>query len=168
MLEGYVPNDIIQCIEGFLDFCYLAQQYSHTEETLQKMQEALDRPHQYWDVFVETDVCLNRFVHTSILSNTTLTAFNSSVPLMGFALPLLSWSTFKLSKNLIDNPILTKHWIRSFWSINKWRRLRQLIATSHITTFHFFLSTLASPSRTLLLVSKPLMVKMRMFLLLMN
>lgn len=47
---------MVQCIVAFMDFCYLARRPSHTLETLQAMEEALERFHEYRVVFEEVGV----------------------------------------------------------------------------------------------------------------
>ena len=50
-LEGYVPVDIIKTFNAFLDFCYIARQNVLTEDSLNTLDTALERFHNYREVF---------------------------------------------------------------------------------------------------------------------
>ena len=56
-LKGYVPNDMIRALRGFLDFCYLARRDVLDTQSLIAMQDALDRFHQYREIFLSSGVC---------------------------------------------------------------------------------------------------------------
>jgi hypothetical protein len=51
-LIGSPNHDIIQASRALLDFVHLAQYHSHTDETLQALQDALDDFHALKDVFI--------------------------------------------------------------------------------------------------------------------
>ncbi|GBE87611.1 hypothetical protein SCP_1102880 [Sparassis crispa] len=50
-IAEYVPEDMVWAIQAFLDFCYIAQRNVHTEQTLDALQDALDRFHYYRKIF---------------------------------------------------------------------------------------------------------------------
>ena len=50
-LEGYVPADIIKTLNVFLDFCYIACQHVLTEDSLNALDAALMKFHQYCEIF---------------------------------------------------------------------------------------------------------------------
>ncbi|KAG1720676.1 hypothetical protein EDB19DRAFT_1917810 [Suillus lakei] len=50
-IEGHVPVDIVRTFRAFLEFCYFVRRSVITETTLEKIQEALDRFHQYRQIF---------------------------------------------------------------------------------------------------------------------
>ena len=50
-LEGYVPVDVIKTFNAFLDFCYIARQNVLTEDSLDALDTALERFHNYCEVF---------------------------------------------------------------------------------------------------------------------
>jgi hypothetical protein len=50
-LEGYVPPEIIQTFHAFLDFCYLVRKNIIDEDTLDKIDDALARFHEYRVIF---------------------------------------------------------------------------------------------------------------------
>ncbi|KAG2342485.1 hypothetical protein BDR05DRAFT_1000806 [Suillus weaverae] len=52
-IQGHVPTDMV-C--AFLEFCYLVQRNVITESMLVQIQEALDRFHQYREIFKSTGV----------------------------------------------------------------------------------------------------------------
>ena len=50
-IEGFVPLDIIRTFAAFLRFCYIARRNVITEDSLQELNEALQRFHEYRTVF---------------------------------------------------------------------------------------------------------------------
>lgn len=55
-LEGYVPPDITKTLNAFLDFCYLARLNSLTEDSLDALDNALERFHHYREIFRKSGV----------------------------------------------------------------------------------------------------------------
>jgi len=55
-IEGYVPKDIICTFRAFLEFCYLVRRNIITEQTLIKIDDALERFHRYREVFRNAEV----------------------------------------------------------------------------------------------------------------
>ena len=55
-LEGYVPVDIIRTLNAFLDFCYIVRKDVLTEDSLDALDDALRRFHQYHKIFKESSV----------------------------------------------------------------------------------------------------------------
>lgn len=47
---------MIRAIRAFLEFCYIVRQNSHSTQSLQELENALQEFHQYREVFVETGV----------------------------------------------------------------------------------------------------------------
>lgn len=60
-IEGHVPQNIVRCFRAFLEFCYIVRQDIITEDTLEKLSDALQRFHQYRKIFQDTGVRLNGF-----------------------------------------------------------------------------------------------------------
>lgn len=60
-IEGYVPDDMVQCFRALLEFCYIVRQDLVTEDTLERLSDALSRFHHYRQVFQETGVRFNGF-----------------------------------------------------------------------------------------------------------
>ncbi|KAG2090578.1 hypothetical protein BD769DRAFT_1632037 [Suillus cothurnatus] len=58
-IEGHVPQDIVRCFRTFLEFCYIVRQDIITEDTLEKLSNALQRFHQYRQIFLDTGVRSN-------------------------------------------------------------------------------------------------------------
>ncbi|KAF9226131.1 hypothetical protein BS17DRAFT_794398 [Gyrodon lividus] len=58
-IEGYVPDDMIRAFHAFLKFCYIAQHDIITEDTLEDLEDALNRFHKYCEIFVSTNVQSN-------------------------------------------------------------------------------------------------------------
>jgi hypothetical protein len=55
-IEGFVPRDVIRCFHAYLDFCYIARMSFLTESTLNQLDEALKRFHEYRAVFQQLGV----------------------------------------------------------------------------------------------------------------
>ncbi|KAG1838891.1 hypothetical protein F4604DRAFT_1885392 [Suillus subluteus] len=55
-IEGHVPQDVVHTFSAFLEFCYTVRCEALTEDDLVKLQDALDRFHQYWEIFKTTGV----------------------------------------------------------------------------------------------------------------
>ena len=55
-IEGFVPQDIIRCFNAYLDFCYIARASVFTKSTLDRLDEALERFHEYRKVFQQSGV----------------------------------------------------------------------------------------------------------------
>ncbi|KAG1854631.1 hypothetical protein F4604DRAFT_1932696 [Suillus subluteus] len=55
-IRGHVPQDVVCTFSAFLDFCYIAQREVLTEDDLTQLQDALDRFHQYHEVFKTMEV----------------------------------------------------------------------------------------------------------------
>ncbi|KAG2745356.1 hypothetical protein P692DRAFT_201841294 [Suillus brevipes Sb2] len=53
-IRGHVPRDIIHAFSAFLDFCYIVRREALMEDDLVQLQDALDRFHQYREVFKTT------------------------------------------------------------------------------------------------------------------
>lgn len=60
-ISGYVEEDMVKCVAALLDFSYLARRNSHDLDSLDAMEEALQRFHQYRTVFEEAGVRPNGF-----------------------------------------------------------------------------------------------------------
>ncbi|KAG1869607.1 hypothetical protein F4604DRAFT_2019614 [Suillus subluteus] len=55
-IEGHVPQDVVCTFSAFLEFCYTVRREALTEDDLVKLQDALDRFHQYREIFKTTGV----------------------------------------------------------------------------------------------------------------
>jgi hypothetical protein len=60
-LEGHVPPDIIRTFCAFLDFCYLIRRDMIDDNTLTLIQGAIDRFHEFRDIFQVLGVRPNGF-----------------------------------------------------------------------------------------------------------
>ncbi|KAG0695998.1 hypothetical protein DFH29DRAFT_991856 [Suillus ampliporus] len=58
-IEGHIPRDVVRCFRAFLEFCYIVRQDIITEDTLEKLSNALQRFHQYRQIFQDTGVRSN-------------------------------------------------------------------------------------------------------------
>lgn len=55
-IEGYVPDEMVQAVRAFLDFCYIARRDIHDTQSLAAMDDALHRFHHYREIFRTTGV----------------------------------------------------------------------------------------------------------------
>ncbi|KAH7924426.1 hypothetical protein BV22DRAFT_1047450, partial [Leucogyrophana mollusca] len=55
-IEGHVPSDVVRTFHAFLEFCYLVRRNVVTEDTLDEIQDALNRFHHYRKIFETTGV----------------------------------------------------------------------------------------------------------------
>ncbi|KAJ6506530.1 hypothetical protein C8R45DRAFT_508629 [Mycena sanguinolenta] len=55
-VAGYLPSDMVKCLAAFMDFCYLVRRNAITADDFPKIQNALDRFHQYRTIFIRTGV----------------------------------------------------------------------------------------------------------------
>ncbi|KAG1763973.1 hypothetical protein EV702DRAFT_1182667 [Suillus placidus] len=55
-LEGYVPTDIIRTFRALLEFCYLVRRNVITETSLNEIDDAVARFHQYREIFKDTEI----------------------------------------------------------------------------------------------------------------
>jgi len=50
-IEGFVPREVVRCFNAYLDFCYIARASVFTKSTLDQLDDALNRFHEYRKVF---------------------------------------------------------------------------------------------------------------------
>ncbi|KAJ6579813.1 hypothetical protein B0H10DRAFT_2341961 [Mycena sp. CBHHK59/15] len=55
-VAGYIPSDMVKCIAAFMEFCYLVRRNAISATDLPKIQDALNRFHQYRTIFIECGV----------------------------------------------------------------------------------------------------------------
>ncbi|KAJ7034262.1 hypothetical protein C8F04DRAFT_1210668 [Mycena alexandri] len=55
-IAGHVPSEMVKCVAAFLDFCYLVRRNALTTDTLDDIDEVLDRFHTHRDIFIATGV----------------------------------------------------------------------------------------------------------------
>ncbi|KAJ7809240.1 hypothetical protein B0H14DRAFT_3090933 [Mycena olivaceomarginata] len=55
-IAGHVPPAMLRCMSAFLDFCYLVRRNAISADTLDEIQDALNRFHTYHDIFIATGV----------------------------------------------------------------------------------------------------------------
>lgn len=56
VIAGIVNDRVFAAAKGLLDFIYLAQYQSHTDETLAKLQDTLERFHSNMDAFIDANI----------------------------------------------------------------------------------------------------------------
>ena len=55
-IEGHVPRDVVRVICAFIEFCYIVRREVHDTKSLQELQDALNRFHQYRVIFETTGI----------------------------------------------------------------------------------------------------------------
>ena len=55
-IEGFVPREVVRCFNAYLDFCYIARANTFTQLTLDRLDDALKRFHEYRQVFQHVGV----------------------------------------------------------------------------------------------------------------
>ncbi|KAJ7186674.1 hypothetical protein C8R46DRAFT_1157898 [Mycena filopes] len=55
-IAGHVPAEMVKCVSAFLDFCYLVRRNALTTDTLDAIDEALERFHTHRNIFIATGV----------------------------------------------------------------------------------------------------------------
>ena len=60
-IEGHVPDEMVQAICAFLEFCYIAQHDAHDTNSLAALQDALELFHHHHEIFWKSGVCANGF-----------------------------------------------------------------------------------------------------------
>jgi hypothetical protein len=60
-IEGHVPVEMVQAIRAFLEFCYIARCDILDANSLDQLQDALDRYHAYRKIFQECGVRTGSF-----------------------------------------------------------------------------------------------------------
>jgi hypothetical protein len=55
-IECYVSNEVLWCLQAFLEFCYIACHDVITEQLLAQLKDALRRFHHYHQAFDEIDM----------------------------------------------------------------------------------------------------------------
>lgn len=114
-ITGHVPGDMVRCLAAFLDFCYLVRRNSICADTLDLIQEALDRFHRYREIFVETGVKVNNI---SLPRQHSLVHYIPSIILFGSPNGLCSSITESKHIKAVKKP-----WRRS----SRYRALLQML-----------------------------------------
>ena len=55
-IEGFVPREVVRCFNAYLDFCYIARANTFTRFSLDRLDDALKRFHEYRQVFQRVGV----------------------------------------------------------------------------------------------------------------
>ncbi|TDL30231.1 hypothetical protein BD410DRAFT_709709, partial [Rickenella mellea] len=79
IMAGAAPKDVIRCCRALLDFTFIAQYASHSEETLKYLDDALQTFHQHKEIFVTLGIR----EHFKIPKLHSLLHFSSSIRLFG-------------------------------------------------------------------------------------
>jgi len=60
-IEGHVPDEMVQAICAFLEFCYIAQHDAHDTNSLAALQDALEQFHHHCEIFQKSGVHADGF-----------------------------------------------------------------------------------------------------------
>ena len=114
-LEGYVPPDITKTLNAFLDFCYITRQHILTEDSLNALDNALERFHHYREVFRLSGVRPNGF---SLPRQHSLKHYHRHIK--NFGAPNGLCSSITESKHIVA---VKKPWRRS----NRYEAMKQML-----------------------------------------
>ena len=98
-IEGYVPEEMVQAIRAFLEFCYIARRDTHDTHSLAALDDALHRFHLHREIFRTSGVRANGFNLPRQHSLTHYVTVNSFVRMelpMAFVLPSRNQSISRL------------------------------------------------------------------------
>ena len=120
-IQGYVPNEMVKALQAFLNFCYIVQHDVHDTESLEPLQDALDRFHKHHEIFQTSSVCPNGFdlpwSHAAVHYMHLIRAFGAPNGLC---------SSIMESKHIV---VVKEPWQRS----SRWNTLRQMLTmNSHL------------------------------------
>ncbi|KAJ6617037.1 hypothetical protein B0H10DRAFT_1948719 [Mycena sp. CBHHK59/15] len=115
-VAGYLPSDMVKALSAFMDFCYLVRRNAIATPNLTRIQEALDRFHKYWVIFIECGVC----VDISLPRQHSLVHYIRSICLFGSPNGLCSSITELKHIKAVKEP-----WRRSSW----FNALAQMLVT---------------------------------------
>lgn len=117
-LEGFVPPNLTRALNAFLDFCYIARQNIFTEDSLDLLDAALERFHEYREIFRESGVRPNGF---SLPRQHALKHYHRHI--QNFGAPNGLCSSITESKHITA---VKKPWRRS----NRYEALNQMLITN--------------------------------------
>jgi hypothetical protein len=116
-IEGHVPSEVVRSFCAFLEFCYIAHSDTITEETIEKLEDALRRFHHYRSIFQDTGV----HIDISLPQQHSMTHYSMLIHLFG--VPNGLCSSITESKHIKD---VKDPWQQS----NRYRALLQMLVTN--------------------------------------
>ncbi|KAK7062589.1 hypothetical protein VNI00_000077 [Paramarasmius palmivorus] len=116
-VEPFVPPELTACLGAFLDFCYLVRQNEFTEDTMTKIQAAIDRFHFLRQIFVTHNV----HKHFSILRMHAMSHYPALI--LEFGAPNGVCSSITESRHITA---VKKPWRRS----SRFNALSQMLLTN--------------------------------------
>lgn len=117
-LEGYVPRDMLRALHAFLEFCYIVRKDTHDTSTLRALDDALERFHQYREIFVTTGV---RKPNSFPTRQHAMVHYSRAIRLFGSPNGLCSSLTESKHIDAVKKP-----WRRS----NRFNALKQILKTN--------------------------------------
>ena len=60
-IEGHVPDEMVQAMRAFLEFCYISRHDIHDMHSLVALEDALQRFHHHHEIFQTSGVCVEGF-----------------------------------------------------------------------------------------------------------
>ncbi|KAH9022638.1 hypothetical protein EDB85DRAFT_1895162 [Lactarius pseudohatsudake] len=112
-IEGHIPDDMVKAVCAFLDFCYIARRDIHDTGSLAAMDDALQRFHNYHEIFLTTgvreDFDLPRLIRAFGAPNGLCSSITESKHIKAVKEPWRRSSRFNaLSQMLLTNQRLDK------------------------------------------------------------
>src|ERR1700760_531201 len=118
-IAGHVPSEVVKCLSAFLSFCYIARRNAIMSNTLDQLQDALDRFHYYREFFIGTAGVKGDFV--SLPRQHSLLHYLRSIHLFGSPNGLCSSITESKHIKAVKEP-----WRRS----SRYKALSQMLLTN--------------------------------------
>lgn len=112
-----MPCDVVRCFRAFLEFCYIARSDVITGQTLENLEDALKRFHEYRSIFEATGVRLD----ISLPRQHSMTHYSTLIRLFGAPNGLCSSITESTHIKAVKEP-----WRRS----NRYQALLQMLVTN--------------------------------------
>ncbi|KAI6015830.1 hypothetical protein BKA83DRAFT_4005538, partial [Pisolithus microcarpus] len=117
-IEGHIPQDIVQTLCAFLEFCYIVRQNVITNDTLSDLKNALDCFHYHCEIFQDVGVRVEGF---SLPRQHSLVHYEALIRLFGVPNGLCTSITESKHITAVKKP---------WWQSSKYRALGQILRTN--------------------------------------
>ena len=120
-IEGFVPREVVRCFNAYLDFCYIARANTFTHLTLDRLDNALKRFHEYRQVFQHAGIRDSTSAGFSLPRQHAMTHYRQHIENFGAPNGLCSSITESKHISAVKRP-----WRRS----NRYNAIHQIIQTN--------------------------------------
>ena len=105
---------MVKALRAFLEFCYIARRNVHDTQSLEELDEALQRYHHYRKIFITTGVRTGFNLphqHTLIHYSKAICMFGA---LNGLCSSIMESKHIEVVKEPCDSPVILKHFAKCF------------------------------------------------------